>query len=268
MENGAESAARTVRPVARLSPDGEEKQVRKVMLEEHALAVTLDGQALATILCSRTDLRAMVLGRLFTEGFISGAEDVEKLEVSEDETSMDVRLRPGLPAGEPGKLINSCNAVSFLPRRAPAKVTPIPWKREWVLDLERRMSSGTPLFRATRGSHSCFLSVEGECLFTTEDIGRHNALDKAVGLALLAGTDLKRAMLFSSGRLPADMVTKAIRAGVPVLASKAVVTAQGAALAREYDLTLLGSVRRGRIEIYNDPGTDQAGAGAKGERNG
>lgn len=67
---------------------------------------------------------------------------------------------------------------------------------------------------------------EGRILCACEDIGRHNALDKAVGSVLLAGVPLSECMLYTSGRVPMDMVRKAIRAGVPALVSKTMPTVQ------------------------------------------
>ena len=87
-------------------------------------------------------------------------------------------------------------------------------------------------------------------LLFREDLGRHNALDKVIGAALMQGIDLKQCALFSSGRLPTDMVAKAIRAGVPVLASKAAPTAQGIELAKKYRLTLITGVREDKLTVY------------------
>ena len=101
------------------------------------------------------------------------------------------------------------------------------------------MHAGLPLYRATRAVHSCFVLHKGEIVFACEDLGRHNALDKAVGCAVLAGLPLAECVLYTSGRVPLDMVRKAIRAGVPVLVSKSMPTVQSAELAAEYGLQLV-----------------------------
>ena len=111
---------------------------------------------------------------------------------------------------------------------------------EWVERLTAAMHAGLPLYRATRAVHSCFVLQGGEIVFACEDLGRHNALDKAVGCAVLAGLPLAVAgQLYNSGRVPLDMVRKAIRAGVPVLVSKSMPTVQSAELAAEYGLQLV-----------------------------
>ena len=98
------------------------------------------------------------------------------------------------------------------------------------------MSAGLPLYQATHAVHSCFVLHEGRILCACEDIGRHNALDKAVGSTLLAGVPLSECVLYTSGRVPMDMVRKAIRAGVPALVSKTMPTVQSLELAAEYGL--------------------------------
>ena len=93
---------------------------------------------------------------------------------------------------------------------------------------------------------------DGEILYCCEDIGRHNALDKAVGRALIDGVDLRQCVLFSSGRIPADMMEKAIRAGVPLLASNAVPTDRAVALARAYRVVLICTARSDSMNIFAD----------------
>ena len=75
-------------------------------------------------------------------------------------------------------------------------------------------------------------------------------MDKVLGAALMQGIDFTECALISSGRLPTDMIAKAIRAGIPVLASKAAPTAQGIALAQSYALTLITSVRENQMIVY------------------
>ena len=129
-------------------------------------------------------------------------------------------------------------------------MTPISWKAEQVFDLADRFHAGMPLHGQTWATHSCFLAKDGQLLFQCEDIGRHNALDKAIGYALRHGIPLSRCMVYSSGRIPTDMAMKAIRAGIPILASKASPTAEAVNLAKEYGLTLVCAARRDRMKLF------------------
>lgn len=78
-----------------------------------------------------------------------------------------------------------------------------------VFAAARAFAEDSPLHKATTGTHSCYLVLGGTVTICREDLGRHNAFDKVVGAALREGIDLRDALIFSSGRLPVDMVMKA-----------------------------------------------------------
>ena len=86
-----------------------------------------------------------------------------------------------------------------------------------------------------------------------EDIGRHNAVDRVIGEALVAGTDMSRGALLATGRLNAEMVVKALRRSVPVAATRSAVTSHAMRLAGERGVTLVGFARGGRLNAYTHP---------------
>ena len=140
------------------------------------------------------------------------------------------------------------------PTLADEIVQPLPdfaWQPEWIYDLARAFREGARLYQATHGIHSCFLMHEGKILFCCEDIGRHNALDKAIGRALMAGIDLTQCVLLSSGRIPDDMIEKVIRSRVPVLATNAVPTDRAVELAKQFRVTLICTARPNGMDVFS-----------------
>ena len=131
-----------------------------------------------------------------------------------------------------------------LPEEDLRPVSPILWQKEWIFALADRFAEGMPIHQETFATHSCFLSVKGELLFECEDIGRHNAFDKVIGYALRHKIDLGQCIVYLSGRIPADMAVKAVRAGILVLAAKAAARREAAGIAGRYGLTLICSARR------------------------
>lgn len=107
------------------------------------------------------------------------------------------------------------------------------------------------LFRDTGCAHSCVLIMEGNVLCSMEDIGRHNALDKAVGYALKHQIPIPKCAVFSSGRISEDYLEKVVQAGFPVVLSRAAVTGSAVALAKEKGITMIGFIRKGTGNIYH-----------------
>ena len=200
---GAAAAFETVR-----MPDGTEAAIPT----EHAAVIYVNEQPAFRVVCTPQLLPQLALGRLLTEGWIASAEEVEQISVCAEGLKVNIYLNHPLTA-----------------RRAAAQ--------EVSSCCTDNVALGSPVeVQATHAVHSCFVLHEGRILCACEDIGRHNALDKAVGSVLLAGVPLSECVLYTSGRVPMDMVRKAIRAGVPALVSKTMPTVQSLELAAEYGL--------------------------------
>lgn len=221
-------------------PDGTER----TLAAEHAAAILVNEQPAFRVVCTPELLPQLALGRLLTEGWITAADEVERVAVCAQGLKISVQLRHPLAAAEQaGQEVPSCctdNLTLASPVRLPP-LAPVPQREipaAWVDALADAMGQGLPLYRATHAVHSCLLLRAGRILYRCEDLGRHNALDKAVGCALTEGVPLAECVLFTSGRVPVDMVRKAIRAGVPALVSKSMPTVQSLELAEEYGLKL------------------------------
>lgn len=232
---GAAPGAESVR-----MPDGTER----TLAAEHAAAILVNEQPAFRVVCTPELLPQLALGRLLTEGWINSADEVERVAVCAQGLKISVQLRHPLAAAEQaGQEVPSCctdNLTLASPVRLPP-LAPVPQREipaAWVDALTDAMGQGLPLYRATHAVHSCLLLRAGKILYRCEDLGRHNALDKAVGCALTEGVPLAECVLFTSGRVPVDMVRKAIRAGVPALVSKSMPTVQSLELAEEYGLKL------------------------------
>lgn len=206
------------------------------VLTEHPLRLTVEGREPILFYCTPQNFHQMILGRLLTEGLIASMEDVQSLSISEDGRQASVRLR-------------DC------PRRKMEPVQPIPWSTEDIFALADRFAQGSPLHEKTWATHCCMLARGGELLFSCEDMGRHNALDKVLGWALMQRISLRECTVYSSGRVPTEIVRKAIMAGIPILCTKASPTAASIQMARDHRLTLICAARRDRMKVFTNLNT-------------
>jgi len=215
-----------------LGRDGRRYSVEEEVLSEYRFCVSVNGRTKLELVCLPQFLQELILGRLLTEGVISSVDEVAELKISE--TEVEVTLTHDWDG--------TCGPLR--------PVKPMAWKPEWVFGLADRFAQGMPVHSRTFATHSCFLAKGDMVLFMCEDIGRHNALDKAVGYALCHRIPLEECLLYSSGRMPVDMVSKAIRAGIPLLSGKGSPTAEAVELARQYGLTLICGARRDRMKQF------------------
>ncbi|MDQ3275404.1 MAG: formate dehydrogenase accessory sulfurtransferase FdhD [Actinomycetota bacterium] len=111
-----------------------------------------------------------------------------------------------------------------------------------------------PVFARTGGLHAAGLfDAVGELVVAREDVGRHNAVDKVLGAAALAGTDTTAALLCTSGRAGFEIVQKAVMASIPVVVAVGAPSSLAVACAREYAVTLVGFTREHRFVVYAAP---------------
>ena len=228
------------------------------LVAEHTMEIYLNDTPVYEVVCSPTDLSELVLGRLISDGVIQGTDEVELLYLCENGLRAKVYLPKWEPATEhPGvEQVSTCCtgnrtiADLFRNQTPPRHLRPIAYEQRWIFRLAEAMKEDMPLYAATHGTHSCLLMHKGEILRRAEDIGRHNALDKVLGWALMQGIPLEECIVYTSGRIPVDMVMKVIRAGVPVLASKAMPTRESVLLAEEFGLSLIGAARKDSMVVF------------------
>lgn len=260
-------------PITRFFPDAEPEKIEQRIATEHHMSVLINTIPTFEIVCSPDHLPQLVLGRLLTEGVIQGEDEVSKIFICDRGNRAEVLLKDEQRANfsqEGVEKVSTCCTGNktlndyFHSENETFEVVPIKWEKEWIFQAANFFKNDSPAHKKSFGTHSCYLfSVEGDKggklvpdlpvpPIMCEDLGRHNALDKAIGCALERGTDLKKSLLFTSGRLPIDMVEKVIRAKIPILVSKAVPTISALELAKSAKLTLICSAYPDAFDVYLD----------------
>ena len=120
-------------------------------------------------------------------------------------------------------------------------------RTSWLYQMTHTINTMPSLYLEAGAIHGCVLCKEGEPLCYTEDVGRHNAVDKIAGWIYRHGVDPSDKILYTTGRLTSEMVIKTVRMGIPILISRSGFTAWGVDLARQVGLTLVGRARGKRF---------------------
>jgi FdhD protein len=222
---------------------------------EEPLEVRVDGSALAVTMRTPGHDEELALGFLYGEALIDDARPVG-LTAELAANAVDVT---GPLLGDPGErnfyTSSSCGvcgkgAIEQVAVATPQAVPGPHVRRSLLADLPSRLRQ--PGFQRTGGMHAAGLfDVNGELQYVREDVGRHNALDKLVGRALLDGRLPWHEMLVCvSGRLSFELVQKAARAGAPILVGVSAPTSLAVSLAADRGMTLCGFARGDRINVY------------------
>jgi len=245
----------------RLHKDGEEILEDTVPVEE-PMSIIVNGRHAVDATISPHRIKEFVIGHLVCEGQIAGPEDIESY--SEWPGRVEVRLR-----GEPKQsamrsmIFNGCFGGSGERPPLPEKIGKV--DSDLALGYEQVQRAieaieDSPVHRLTGGVHTCGIFLVPEVgsrdaphlVAQCDDIGRHNALDKAVGEAVMQGCPLARCFVVTTGRASSEMVAKCHAAGIPVLASRGATTTLAVEIARLSGIALIGFARKGRISLYSN----------------
>ena len=249
--------AKTVEVNFTLAGPGKRQVACGPVVRELPLTINLNGRELVTTLCSPAELDYLVAGILFSEGIIQKKEDIAAITVDVAAGTVEASVvgygdedRPAfrpLVASGGGKGSSSYTAgrPAFIEVQSETRITAAA-----ALELVSSFLHYSDAYQVTHGVHSAALCDGQKILVFSDDIGRHNALDKVFGRCLLEGLPVAGGIIITSGRISSEILLKVARRGVPVLISKASPTDMGIKLATELGITLIVT-RRDEIAVYS-----------------
>lgn len=232
------------------------EHVKGLVVTEEIIDVHINGELYATFHCIPLQIKELVVGHLLTEGIIKDLGVIIDLRISGKNVYVELSEKASFSSIRRKRLITtfSSNSVIRLEKASELRSDDIKFGAEVIFKAVEALNSISSIYKASRGSHGAAL-IDGECNVVSfaEDIGRHNAIDKVIGDAALRKIDLTKLLLASTGRLTSEIIFKASRVGIQVLASLAAPTSLGIKVASNFGLTLIGFAGERYFYIYTFP---------------
>jgi len=233
--------------------------IEDVVAKEFPLIIILNNHELVTLLCSPANLKYLAVGFLFSEGFLKSKHEIKKIMVDDRRGVVWVETEKGEePAGDvlfERFITSGCGRGTSFYSAADAQGQVKVESRIQISILEglalvNEFQHRSQIYRATGGVHSAALCDTTNIIVFSEDIGRHNAIDKIFGECLLNDITTDDHIIITSGRVSSEILLKVARRNVPVIVSKSAPTSLGVRLANDLGLTLVGFVRGKRMNVY------------------
>lgn len=238
-----------------------DRQNRRVVCEA-PLTIDIKDVGTYTLMCTPCDELALAVGFAFTEGLITSRRDINvMMKCPDDPHVIRMQLAHAKNAGNRQRnllIVSSCGICGSEDMDALLKALPVAGNTLRVTgpamaEMPERLRQQQEIFDLTGGTHAVGLFRNGQIIATGEDLGRHNAFDKAIGKCVLQGTATAGTAAALSGRVSLEMVVKAAQAGIELLAAVSAPSSLAIEAAQKSNITLCGFVRAGAATIYCHP---------------
>ncbi len=237
------------------------EQLEDLVILEYPFTIFIDDEEIITLLCTPKSLKKLAVGFLYSEGYIDSLENIEQVLLNEEKGRAYVYLkyRNLMRENLVGKrtITSGCgkgtvfyNVLDSIKSKKVEKTLSV--SKDNVKKLTKEFNQRSELFLKTGGVHSCGLCHYDKILYFEEDIGRHNALDKILGRALMEGIDLTDKLVITSGRISSEMLLKTAKRGIPAIISRSAPTNLAIDMAKELNILLIGFARGDKLNIYTN----------------
>jgi FdhD protein len=227
------------------------------VIEEGLACIFVNGQELATFMCTPYNLETLAIGFLRSEGFIESLDDIELLTLADNRSCVDIWLKDlSFEPPSRGIITSGCGGgVTFddLSQAQPPLNSNLTITPAQIITLIKKLHQAAELYNEVRGVHTSALSDGQELLLVAQDVGRHNTIDRLWGQALQQQICPTGRILLASGRISSEMLRKAAKMRVPLIISRTSPTSLSVELGRAWNITIIGYARGNSFRVYTAP---------------
>jgi len=228
------------------------------VITETPVVLSVNGTEWLTFMCTPIDLVPLGIGFLFNEKHIQVIDEVESAQVCNSGKMIDIWLNHDVNIPQSWRKTSGCSggttSISKLPNQIHyIRKTVQAFSTQQLLNVVKLLYDAQILYRKSGGVHTTILSDGDRTIFSSEDIGRHNTLDKIAGQILLNKKNIKSIIIATTGRISSEMLQKSVRIKAQVVISRTSPSSLSITMAEETGLTLIGYARRNQFRIYTHP---------------
>jgi len=240
---------------------GKAEKTVDCVAEEVPLQISINSVYSLVVWCSPSQLKELAVGYLLAENILTSVDEIKQVAINEKEFTCQVTLNPKVDVDERMKnlplrkrvvpLIKASTSPYQRLDKTPKVTSKLEIKAQLLLESISDLNSRATGFKETGGLHdSAIYKSDGSLVAFAEDVGRHNTVDKVIGAAALNKIDFGNCFMTITGRVPGDMIYKAAKVGIPIVASMAAVLSSGISSAEKANIALVGFIRGKRMNIY------------------
>ncbi len=231
--------------------DGKFERRTHEVVEEVPFALFVNGRHAMTAMLSQFELEDFVTGYLFTEQIVKGVNEIESIRIEENRLSV-ITKNLFKVLGPKKTILSGCGgSASYIDAAKLPKITSDFAVSPAAIGRFTKDVLSSELHRTTGGIHIVAIANRDGVISASEDIGRHNALDRIIGHGLRNGTYFAHTFAISSGRISSEMIRKCLIANIPVIVSRSATTTLSVDLALKTGLCVVGFARGGTMNIYS-----------------
>ncbi len=234
---------------------GQFSRVEDLIAVEKRIRVAVNGKEVLSLYCTPIMVKELVVGIFMTEGIIEGSWCIDRINiVYDDDVFVDIPA-DGKVSTEDAVITSGCIGGITFPKRLKIERATDHFRisNTELSNIFKKFQNASELYHATGCVHSAALSDGKELIVLAEDIGRHNAVDKIIGYAIIEGIPFENKVMLASGRLSSEIVAKCAKWQIPVVASRTSPTSLAVDIAERGGVTVVGFVRGSRFNIYTCP---------------